>query len=48
MARDQDLPLNPAKISGICGRLLCCLSFEHEQYVNGELGTPVEQLENQQ
>jgi len=33
MAKDQDLPLNPAKISGVCGRLLCCLSYEHEQYV---------------
>lgn len=34
MAKDQDLPLNPAKISGVCGRLLCCLSYEHEQYVS--------------
>ncbi len=34
MAKDQDLPLNPAKISGVCGRLLCCLSYEHEQYVD--------------
>ncbi len=33
MAKDQDLPLNPAKISGVCGRLLCCLSYEHEQYI---------------
>ena len=33
MAKDQDLPLNPAKISGVCGRLLCCLAYEHEQYV---------------
>ncbi|MBU6333018.1 MAG: stage 0 sporulation family protein [Chloroflexi bacterium] len=33
MAKDQDLPLNPAKISGVCGRLLCCLSYEHDQYV---------------
>lgn len=32
MAKDQDLPLNPAKISGVCGRLLCCLSYEVEQY----------------
>jgi cell fate regulator YaaT (PSP1 superfamily) len=32
MAREQDLPLNPANISGVCGRLLCCLSYEHEQY----------------
>lgn len=32
MAREQDLPLNPMKISGICGRLLCCLAYESEQY----------------
>lgn len=32
MAKDQDLPLNPMKISGVCGRLLCCLSHECEQY----------------
>lgn len=39
MAKDQDLPLNPVKISGVCGRLLCCLSYEHEQYldIKGEL-----------
>lgn len=33
MAKDQDLPLTPSKISGVCGRLLCCLSYEHEQYL---------------
>ena len=32
MAKEQDLPLNPMKISGVCGRLLCCLVFENEQY----------------
>jgi cell fate regulator YaaT (PSP1 superfamily) len=32
MAKEQNLPLNPAKISGICGRLLCCLDYEFEQY----------------
>ena len=32
MSRDQQLPLNPEKISGPCGRLLCCLQFEHEMY----------------
>ncbi len=32
MAKDQDLPLNPVKISGICGRLMCCLGYENEQY----------------
>jgi cell fate regulator YaaT (PSP1 superfamily) len=32
MAKEQDLPLNPMKISGVCGRLLCCLGYECEQY----------------
>ncbi|MBA7480014.1 hypothetical protein ES707_15458 [subsurface metagenome] len=32
MAKEQELPLNPMKISGICGRLLCCLGYEFEQY----------------
>jgi cell fate regulator YaaT (PSP1 superfamily) len=32
MAKDQNLPLNPLKISGACGRLLCCLVYENEQY----------------
>jgi cell fate regulator YaaT (PSP1 superfamily) len=32
MAKIQDLPLNPMKISGVCGRLLCCLGYECEQY----------------
>jgi cell fate regulator YaaT (PSP1 superfamily) len=32
MAKEQDLPLNPMKISGVCGRLLCCLSYESAQY----------------
>ncbi len=32
MAKQQDLPLNPAEISGACGRLLCCLSYEDEYY----------------
>jgi len=32
MAKEQNLPLNPAKISGVCGRLLCCLDYEYEQY----------------
>lgn len=32
MAKEQNLFLNPTKISGICGRLLCCLSFEQENY----------------
>lgn len=33
MAKDQSLSLNPTKISGICGRLFCCLKYEHEVYV---------------
>jgi cell fate regulator YaaT (PSP1 superfamily) len=32
MAKTQDLSLNPSKVSGVCGRLLCCLSYENEQY----------------
>jgi len=32
MAKEQDLPLNPMRISGVCGRLLCCLGYETEQY----------------
>lgn len=32
MAKEQNLSLNPAKISGICGRLFCCLKYEHETY----------------
>jgi cell fate regulator YaaT (PSP1 superfamily) len=33
-AREQDLPLNPAKISGNCGRLLCCLRYEAPMYLD--------------
>ncbi len=32
MAKEQDLPLNPSKISGICNRLLCCLTYEFDIY----------------
>lgn len=32
MAKTQDLSLNPSKVSGVCGRLLCCLSYENDQY----------------
>ncbi|WP_347438480.1 PSP1 domain-containing protein [Fodinisporobacter ferrooxydans] len=32
MAKDQNLSLNPAKISGLCGRLMCCLKFESDAY----------------
>ncbi|MFH0916014.1 MAG: stage 0 sporulation family protein [bacterium] len=33
MAKEQNLPLNPMKISGQCGRLMCCLKYEQDQYV---------------
>lgn len=36
MAKDQNLSLNPTKISGICGRLMCCLKFESNHYDNGK------------
>ncbi|MFS8630201.1 MAG: stage 0 sporulation protein, partial [Bacillales bacterium] len=32
MAKDQNLSLNPTKISGLCGRLMCCLKYENEEY----------------
>lgn len=32
MARDQGLVINPSKISGVCGRLLCCINYEYAQY----------------
>lgn len=32
MAKDQNLSLNPTKISGLCGRLMCCLKYEYDQY----------------
>src|SRR6185503_4029615 len=32
MAKDQELPLNPLRISGACGRLMCCLKYEHPLY----------------
>lgn len=40
MARDQQLPLNPEKISGPCGRLMCCLQYEHEMYQELLAGMP--------
>jgi len=40
MARDQNLSLNPNKISGNCGRLLCCLMYEHGHYCNCEKAYP--------
>lgn len=36
MAKDQKLPLNPAKLSGVCGRLMCCLIYEHESYARAK------------
>lgn len=32
MAKEQGLSLNPTKISGVCGRLMCCLTFENKTY----------------
>src|SRR3954451_10044837 len=32
MAKDQELPMNPGRIQGLCGRLRCCLAFEHPVY----------------
>lgn len=40
MAKEQNLFLNPIKISGICGRLLCCLSYEQECYENFQHASP--------
>lgn len=49
MAKNQGLSLNPGKISGLCGRLMCCLSYENNYYaeayqqmpkIGGEVGTP--------
>ena len=40
LAKDQNLSMNPGKISGLCGRLLCCLNFEHEAYVDARKRLP--------
>jgi cell fate regulator YaaT (PSP1 superfamily) len=47
MAKEQDLPLNPLRISGACGRLMCCLKYEHPLYQDfakraPAVGSPVE------
>jgi cell fate regulator YaaT (PSP1 superfamily) len=47
MAKDQNLSLNPVKISGLCGRLMCCLKYENDNYESAkqelpELGKTVE------
>ncbi len=49
MAKNQGLHLNPSKISGLCGRLMCCLEYENDYYaevykkmpkIGGTVGTP--------
>lgn len=42
MAKEEGLPLNPPKISGICGRLMCCLNYEYETYKMLSRGLPRE------
>jgi len=42
MAKEQRLPLNPTKISGLCGRLMCCLGYEHQCYKELLKGLPKE------
>ncbi|WP_042479112.1 PSP1 domain-containing protein [Bacillus ndiopicus] len=40
MAKDQNLSLNPTKISGLCGRLMCCLKYENDEYETAKEGMP--------
>ena len=40
LARDQGMPISPTKISGTCGRLLCCLTYEYSNYINAAKGMP--------
>jgi cell fate regulator YaaT (PSP1 superfamily) len=40
MAKDQDLPVNPLRIAGACGRLMCCLKYEHPLYVKSHQEMP--------
>lgn len=40
MAKKQNLSLNPSKISGMCGRLMCCLTYEHEYYEQAKKDIP--------
>jgi cell fate regulator YaaT (PSP1 superfamily) len=42
LAKDQRLSLNPAQISGCCGRLMCCLTYEHDSYVQARKRYPRE------
>lgn len=40
LVRDQGMPVNPSKISGTCGRLLCCLNYEYSNYIEAAVGMP--------
>lgn len=40
MAKDQNLSLNPSKISGVCGRLMCCLKYENDTYETAKEALP--------
>ena len=40
MAKNQNLALNPSKINGACGRLLCCLAYEDEAYIEAASKLP--------
>lgn len=40
MAKDQNLSLNPSKISGLCGRLMCCLKYENDEYEEAKKEMP--------
>lgn len=40
MAKEQNMSLNPEKISGLCGRLMCCLAFEYDSYVDMKKNMP--------
>ena len=40
MAKNQGIALNPTKINGVCGRLLCCLNYENEQYMEVRKNIP--------
>jgi cell fate regulator YaaT (PSP1 superfamily) len=40
MAKEQALPLNPSRISGVCGRIKCCMSYEYLAYRDLARGLP--------
>ena len=40
LAKDQGMPIAPGKISGTCGRLLCCLTYEYSNYIEAAKGMP--------